>query len=143
MGTCNLLKDIVQAVPPFMYCGMDCFSSFLIKEGRKIVKSYGAIFTCLAFRAVHLEVLKDIITEAFINCLHGSALRTIGTGCRNLWWWCLEINKSSYYSLQCSAGKCELFSIHGSCTSIYSFSFLFECKITNVIGGAARYFVFA
>lgn len=50
---------------------------------RKIVKRYGIIFTCLIFRAVHLEVLEGMIMNVFINCLHGSALTAIGISCRN------------------------------------------------------------
>lgn len=60
----------MQAAPSFISCGMDCFGPFFIKEGRKPLKKYGAIFTCIALRAVHVEILEDLTTDAFINCLH-------------------------------------------------------------------------
>ena len=54
---------------PFTYVGMDTFGPFVTKEGRKELKSYGAIFTCLASRAIHLEVVNSIDTDFFIMCL--------------------------------------------------------------------------
>jgi hypothetical protein len=65
----DLPEDRVQAAPPFTYVGMDCFGPFHIKEGRREVKRYGALFTCLALRAIHVEVLEDMSTDAFLNCL--------------------------------------------------------------------------
>ena len=41
--------------PPFTYCGVDLFGSFLVKDGRKEVKRYGAQYTCLSSRAIHIE----------------------------------------------------------------------------------------
>ncbi|KAK5907107.1 hypothetical protein CesoFtcFv8_004990 [Champsocephalus esox] len=48
---------------------MDCFGPFVIKRGRKECKRYGLIFTCLSSRAVHIEMLEDLSTDAFINAL--------------------------------------------------------------------------
>ena len=48
---------------------MDCFGSFTIKEGRKELKRYAEIFTCMSFRAVHTQQLDDMRTDAFINAL--------------------------------------------------------------------------
>lgn len=42
---------------------------FEVKRGRAIVKRYGLIFTCLAIRAIHLEVLSSLDTDSFINGL--------------------------------------------------------------------------
>ena len=39
----------------------------MIKEGRKELKRYGVLFTCLNSRAVHIEMVDDLSTEAFIN----------------------------------------------------------------------------
>lgn len=59
----------VDPSPPFSFCGMDCFGPFLTKQGRKENKRYGLIFTCLSSRAIHIELLEDLTTDAFINAL--------------------------------------------------------------------------
>ena len=51
----DLPNDRTLDGTPFTNCGIDMFSPFLIKEGRKGLKRYGAFFTCLASRAVHIE----------------------------------------------------------------------------------------
>jgi len=58
-----------EETAPFTFCGMDCFGPFIVHEGRKELKRYGLIFTCMASRAVHIEVLDDMTTDAFINGL--------------------------------------------------------------------------
>ena len=55
-----------EATPPFTHCGIDCFGPFLVKEGRREVKKYGLVITCLALRAIHIELLEDLSTDAFI-----------------------------------------------------------------------------
>ena len=65
----NLPEDRVESAPPFTYCGMDCFGPFTIKEGRRELKKYAVIFTCMSSRAVHIEHLDDMTTDAFINAL--------------------------------------------------------------------------
>nr|XP_054774509.1 uncharacterized protein LOC129282657 [Lytechinus pictus] len=65
----DLPKDRFTPNPPFSYCGMDCFGPWLIKEGRKEVKKYGIVFTCMSSRAVHIETLNSLSTDAFINAL--------------------------------------------------------------------------
>jgi hypothetical protein len=62
----DLPPERTEMAPPFMNTGLDCFGPFLVKQGRSEVKPYGLIFTCLASRAVHLEVLEDMTTDAFI-----------------------------------------------------------------------------
>ena len=57
---------------PFTHCGMDCFGPFLVKDGRKEKKAYGLIVTCLASRAVNLELLEDMSTDSFINALRST-----------------------------------------------------------------------
>ena len=65
----DLPTERVEESPPFTYCGMDCFGPFYVKEGRKTLKKYGLLFTCMASRAVHVEMLDDMTTDAFINGL--------------------------------------------------------------------------
>ena len=55
--------------PPFISCGIDMFSPFLIKEGRKELKRYMALFTCLASRAVHIECTCGMDIDSFLQSL--------------------------------------------------------------------------
>lgn len=55
--------------PPFTFVGVDCFGPFLVKRRRSLVKRYGALFTCLAIRAVHNEIIHGLDTNSFIYCL--------------------------------------------------------------------------
>ena len=65
----DLPMERVEITPPFTYCGMDCFGPFTVREGRKDLKRYAVIFTCMSSRAVHIEELDDMTTDAFINAL--------------------------------------------------------------------------
>ena len=65
----DLPEDCLSPAPPFTCAGVDCFGPWLIKEGRKELKRYGLIFTCMASRGVHIEVLNSLTTDAFINAL--------------------------------------------------------------------------
>lgn len=65
----DLPSERVDPSPPFTYCGMDCFGPFHTKQGRKMHKRYGLLFTCLCCRAVHIEMLDDMSTDAFLNGL--------------------------------------------------------------------------
>ncbi len=65
----DLPQERMETTPPFTYCGMDCFGPFYINEGRKELKHYGLLFTCMCSRAVHVKMLDDLSTDAFINAL--------------------------------------------------------------------------
>lgn len=55
--------------PAFYSTGMDCFGPLTIKIGRRNEKRWGLLFKCLTTRAVHLEVLTSIDSDAFLMAL--------------------------------------------------------------------------
>ena len=55
--------------PVFSHVGIDYFGPILVTQGRKQVKRYGCIFTCLTVRAVHIEISHDLTTDSFLNAL--------------------------------------------------------------------------
>jgi len=66
----ELPKDRVSPKTyPFSHVGVDCFGPILTKQGRSQLKRYGCLFTCLNTRAVHIELLTSMDTDAFINGL--------------------------------------------------------------------------
>ena len=65
----DLPVDRPESSPPFTYCVVDYCGPWRVKEGRKEVKKYIALFTCMASRAVHLEVSNSLETDSFINAL--------------------------------------------------------------------------
>ena len=54
---------------PFTYTGMDNFGPFYVKDGRKQLKRFVALFTCLSSRAIHLESCVCMETDSFIQAL--------------------------------------------------------------------------
>ncbi|XP_076165212.1 uncharacterized protein LOC143145582 [Ptiloglossa arizonensis] len=69
----NLPKDRVTPSRPFLKTGIDYCWPFLIKEKRlrntKTIKAYVAVFVCFATKAVHLELVGDLTTSAFLAAL--------------------------------------------------------------------------
>ena len=65
----SLPRDRLCEEPAFTYCSVDLFGPFVIKEGRKELKRYGALFTCLSSRAIHIEAVTSLNTDSFILCL--------------------------------------------------------------------------
>lgn len=48
---------------------MDVFGPFTAKNRQTLMKRYGLIPTCMASRAIRLEILSDITTDPLINGL--------------------------------------------------------------------------
>ena len=55
--------------PPFSCCGVDPIGPGVVKQGRKRLKRWIVIFTCLTVRCVHLEVVESADTDTFINAV--------------------------------------------------------------------------
>ena len=65
----DLPSNRLSQEPPFIYCVIDMFGSFLVKDGRKQRKYYGAMSTCMPSRAVHIEITKRMSTDSFTLAL--------------------------------------------------------------------------
>ena len=65
----DLPKLRIEPAPPFIYCGVNFFGPWHVQQGRAVVQRYGALFTCLASRAVHIELADSLETDSFINAL--------------------------------------------------------------------------
>ncbi|XP_075157703.1 uncharacterized protein LOC142230970 [Haematobia irritans] len=56
-------------VRPFSYTGIDYLGPYLVSIGRRNEKRWVALFTCMTTRAIHLELSRDLSTDAVILCL--------------------------------------------------------------------------
>lgn len=64
----DLPSDRLEPSPPFTFCAVNLFGPWYIK-GRKELKRYGVLFTCLACRAIYVETSNSLSTDSFINSL--------------------------------------------------------------------------
>lgn len=83
----NLPKVRIALSPPFFNTGVDYAGPLLIKDkktrGYKLHKAYLCLFICLSTKSVHLEVVSELTSEAFIATLRRFFARR---GCpRNLY----------------------------------------------------------
>ncbi len=65
----DLPPDRMTPAPPFTYAAVDYFGPYYIKQGRKQLKRYGVLFTCLASRGIHIETATSLETDSFISAL--------------------------------------------------------------------------
>ncbi|XP_072933674.1 uncharacterized protein [Epargyreus clarus] len=64
---------------PFSHCGIDYTGHVSVKankgRGIRTNKGYVAVFVCMATKAVHLELVSDLTTSAFLAALHRMVAR--------------------------------------------------------------------
>lgn len=67
----SLPKHRVEPARPFIHSGVDYGPFFLTHRlrGRPLYKCYIAIFVCFSTKAVHIEVVPDLTTDAFLRAL--------------------------------------------------------------------------
>ncbi|CAI6366427.1 unnamed protein product [Macrosiphum euphorbiae] len=69
----DLPSSRVTPSRPFLHVGIDFAGPFMIAEGRRknarSIKCYLSVFICMAVKAVHIEVVTDLSTEAFLAAL--------------------------------------------------------------------------
>ena len=62
-------KSQVMKSSPFAFISLDYLGPLYIKESGKIQKTWVCLFTCLAVRAVHLELARNMSAEQFLLSL--------------------------------------------------------------------------
>ena len=62
-------KIKVNESPAFTHTGLDYFGPLYVKNGTVRSKAWVCIFTCIAVRAIHLELVEDMTPAQFLACL--------------------------------------------------------------------------
>lgn len=71
----NLPKErVIEVSRPFLTTGIDYAGPIQLKEGKRrgrpvVTKAYIAVFVCFSTKAVHLELITDLTTDAFLAAL--------------------------------------------------------------------------
>ncbi|XP_024890294.1 uncharacterized protein LOC112466438 [Temnothorax curvispinosus] len=69
----SLPESRVTVSRPFTHCGVDYAGPIILREGKRRNsrnhKAYISVFVCFATKAVHLELVSDLTTDAFIAAL--------------------------------------------------------------------------
>ncbi|XP_061728871.1 uncharacterized protein LOC133533829 [Cydia pomonella] len=83
----DLPKERVTPARPFLNSGVDFAGPYqtLMSKGRglRTIKSYIAIFVCMVTKAIHLELVGDLTSEAFIGAFRRFVARR--GRCAHLW----------------------------------------------------------
>lgn len=65
----NLPSERLSQAFPFFYVGCDCAGPFYLKDSKSrkpgIVKAWICIFVCMSTKAVHIELVTELTTQAF------------------------------------------------------------------------------
>ena len=67
--TADLPEFRVQGTFAFTTVGIDYLGPLIIKAERKLKEVWVCLFSCNTSRAIHLEIVPDLSTEAFLRCL--------------------------------------------------------------------------
>ncbi|XP_063533651.1 uncharacterized protein LOC134743949 [Cydia strobilella] len=67
----------------FTHTGLDYFGPMTVKIGRRQEKRYGALFTCMTVRAIHIELASDLTTTSALMALRRFIARR---GCPKTIW---------------------------------------------------------
>ena len=62
-------KHNVNFVSPFLQTGIDYTGHLWVKQKTFTTKMYILIFTCLSVRAIHIELVEDMTSTAFVQAL--------------------------------------------------------------------------
>ena len=68
----DLPRDRMSEEAPVIFCGVDMFGHFVVKNGRSELKRYGTLYTCFSSSATHIEVTYSLKTKLFIEKIHWS-----------------------------------------------------------------------
>lgn len=55
--------------PAFLFTGLDCLGPIVVTVGRRNEKRWVVLFTCLTYRAVHLEIVHGMDHDSFLMAL--------------------------------------------------------------------------
>lgn len=64
------IQRLTPYLRPFSYVGVDYLGPFDVSVGRRSEKRWIALFTCMATRAVHLEVAHGLSTQSCLMAIH-------------------------------------------------------------------------
>lgn len=65
----NLPGEHLERTPVFTHIAMDVFGPFFVKDRHTELKRWGLLITCLYSRAIHIEILEDMMKDRLIQAL--------------------------------------------------------------------------